>query len=127
MDVDDVVVAVVVVPHRVEELAAGEHLPGADDHAVEQVELDPRQLHRGTVELDFSSFAERVGSGAGYRIERFSDVRLHGSLKQQTASLLVAHQHLQDGTFGICETCGKQIPVGRLEVIPWAATCVGCA
>lgn len=81
----------------------------------------------GSVELDFSSFAERVGSGADYRIERFADVRLHGSLKHQTASLLVARQHLQDGTFGLCETCGKQIPVGRLEVIPWAATCVGCA
>lgn len=31
------------------------------------------------------------------------------------------------GTYGICISCGKPIPVGRLEVRPFAERCVPCA
>ena len=31
------------------------------------------------------------------------------------------------GTFGVCETCGKRIPVGRLRALPGATRCVVCA
>ncbi|MEO6865574.1 MAG: TraR/DksA family transcriptional regulator [Gemmatimonadaceae bacterium] len=26
-------------------------------------------------------------------------------------------------TFGICEQTGKEIPLGRLDIVPWARTC----
>ena len=31
------------------------------------------------------------------------------------------------GTYGICASCGKAIPAGRLEVRPFAELCVPCA
>lgn len=31
------------------------------------------------------------------------------------------------GRYGICTSCGAAIPVPRLEVRPFAATCVACA
>ncbi|MEU4013973.1 TraR/DksA C4-type zinc finger protein [Microbacterium sp. NPDC028030] len=31
------------------------------------------------------------------------------------------------GTYGICANCGRPIPVGRLEVRPFAEYCVACA
>ena len=31
------------------------------------------------------------------------------------------------GTYGICASCGKPIPAGRLEVRPFAELCVPCA
>lgn len=31
------------------------------------------------------------------------------------------------GTYGRCEVCGGMIPLERLEAIPHATTCVGCA
>lgn len=31
------------------------------------------------------------------------------------------------GTYGVCEGCGRAIPVGRLRVRPMAALCVSCA
>lgn len=34
---------------------------------------------------------------------------------------------LTDGTYGTCRSCGNAIAVDRLEAIPWAATCIGCA
>jgi RNA polymerase-binding protein DksA len=30
------------------------------------------------------------------------------------------------GTFGVCTTCGQQVPTERLEALPWAARCIGC-
>jgi DnaK suppressor protein len=56
---------------------------------------------------------------------------------QLTAVLDAARRHLADiddalgrldaGTYGMCEVCGGPIPVARLEVRPFARTCVGCA
>jgi DnaK suppressor protein len=37
-----------------------------------------------------------------------------------------ALQRLEDGTYGLCQTCGKPIPRQRLEVIPWADRDVQC-
>lgn len=34
---------------------------------------------------------------------------------------------LDAGTFGVCVSCGKPIPAGRLEVRPFADHCVPCA
>lgn len=31
------------------------------------------------------------------------------------------------GTYGVCVSCGEPIPVGRLEVRPFAELCVPCA
>ncbi len=35
-----------------------------------------------------------------------------------------AMERLDDGTFGKCIDCGKPIPEGRLEAIPWAKYCI---
>ncbi len=37
-----------------------------------------------------------------------------------------ALERIDEGTFGICEDCGGEIPLGRLEVMPFAATCRDC-
>lgn len=31
------------------------------------------------------------------------------------------------GTYGVCESCGKKIAPKRLEALPYAVTCIGCA
>jgi hypothetical protein len=37
-----------------------------------------------------------------------------------------ALHRLDAGTFGVCENCGKAIPKGRLDAIPYARYCVAC-
>jgi len=37
-----------------------------------------------------------------------------------------AFRRLNAGTYGICESCGTDIPVKRLEVEPFARYCVPC-
>ncbi len=73
------------------------------------------------------SFGKRVGEGTSIAIERFADVAIHGQIISQQAAVEAALVRLDEGTYGICECCHEAIPPERLEYIPWAATCVGCA
>jgi DnaK suppressor protein len=33
---------------------------------------------------------------------------------------------IEDGTFGVCEECDREIPAKRLDAVPWARRCVSC-
>ena len=43
---------------------------------------------------------------------------------EQRAQVEAALARLDDGTYGVCVDCGRQIPQARLEVRPEAARCV---
>ena len=38
-----------------------------------------------------------------------------------------AIRRLESGTYGACRTCRRPIPTARLEAVPEATQCVGCA
>jgi DnaK suppressor protein len=33
---------------------------------------------------------------------------------------------LKQGIYGVCESCGAKIPVGRLNVLPYSTLCINC-
>jgi len=72
------------------------------------------------------SFGKRVGEGTSIAIERFTDVAIHDQILQQLTAVDAALVRVDEGTYGACTSCGRRIPAERLEVIPWAATCVEC-
>ncbi len=37
-----------------------------------------------------------------------------------------ALRRIESGEYGVCETCGQKIPVGRLKILPYATMCVKC-
>jgi RNA polymerase-binding transcription factor DksA len=47
--------------------------------------------------------------------------------QQIMKEVAAALDRIELGTFGCCEECGKTIPVGRLEVLPYTRFCVECA
>lgn len=53
------------------------------------------------------------------------------SIEQNTLDLLSKVEHalerIEQGKYGICESCGAAIPVERLDVLPYATLCVECA
>ena len=53
------------------------------------------------------------------------------SIEQNTADLLGKVDHALErvaaGEYGICESCGKPIPIERLDVLPYSTLCVDCA
>jgi len=53
------------------------------------------------------------------------------SMQQNSIDLLHkverALAHIAAGTYGKCESCGNDIPVARLDALPYATLCVDCA
>ena len=53
------------------------------------------------------------------------------SIEQNTLDLLGkvdrALERVKDGSYGICESCSKSIPIARLDVLPYVTLCVDCA
>jgi DnaK suppressor protein len=52
---------------------------------------------------------------------------LLGSEKDALDQIDGALKRIEDGSYGRCEKCGEKIPLSRLDAIPYAALCVGCA
>jgi DnaK suppressor protein len=49
------------------------------------------------------------------------------SLIQRLEMLARAEEKVREGTYGLCEACGKPIPPARLRALPEAILCVTCA
>lgn len=47
-------------------------------------------------------------------------------LLARMAQLERAYRKLVNGTYGICESCGMEIPIKRLEAMPEALCCAPC-
>jgi DnaK suppressor protein len=73
------------------------------------------------------SFGKRVGDGTSLAVERLTQVAAHEQLLVQSEHVARALEKLDEGTYGVCDVCGAEIPDGRLEIHPWAVRCVGCA
>ena len=42
------------------------------------------------------------------------------------AAIDAALERIQEGTFGKCVNCGKEIAEERLTALPWATLCIDC-
>jgi DnaK suppressor protein len=73
------------------------------------------------------SFGKRVGDGTSIAVERLTQVAAHEQLLVQSEDVARALAKLDEGTYGVCDSCGSLIPDGRLEIHPWAVLCVSCA
>lgn len=73
------------------------------------------------------SFGKRVGDGTSMAVERLTQVAAHEQMLVQSEEIARALAKLDEGTYGVCDVCGEEIPEGRLEIHPWAVRCVACA
>ncbi len=46
--------------------------------------------------------------------------------RQELTQIEEALGRLADGTYGLCEGCGREIDVERLRVAPYASRCIDC-
>lgn len=80
----------------------------------------------GSVEDGEGQEAER-GDTADNLEELGTNVAIVEDLERKERDIVDALDKIDEGTYGICEECGEEIPVERLEVEPTARTCVACA
>jgi len=64
-----------------------------------------------------------TGSKTFSREHEMSLAASHRDMLSQTARAL---HRIEDGTYGVCENCGKPIGKARLQAFPRASLCVDC-
>ncbi len=80
------------------------------------------RLSRETAKQDF----EGGGDAALESMTRSQNAAMIGNLRDMLTSIDEALQKIEDGTYGVCEWCSKNIPKKRLDALPEATMCTGC-
>jgi DnaK suppressor protein len=83
--------------------------PGSIEDETEEMPIDNHMAETATVTLD-----------------REIDYTLEENSEHVLGEIDAALQRIEDGTFGICVTCGQEIGEDRLSAIPWATQCIDC-
>ena len=78
--------------------------------------------HRAECETDLAAAASAAAEDA---LDPVASARCE-ALRDTLADIDAALARLAAGTYGTCVHCGAAIPEGRLELRPYAASCVPC-
>lgn len=63
---------------------------------------------------------------ASFEINRDLSFRLRDRERQLIRQIGKTIESIEDGTFGICEECGEEIPIARLKASPVTTFCIEC-
>ena len=73
------------------------------------------------------SFGKRIGDGTTEAVDRLNRVGTAKELEAMLRDVERALAKIEEGTYGICDRCGRLISEARLEARPWSVRCVDCA
>ena len=88
-------------------------------------ELELKVIPSAAEEHEGSSFGKRDQT-ASENLELEKRLALVQHIREQLADMRYALEKLEKGTYGLCDSCGKAIPLARLEAIPQANLCLDC-
>ncbi|CAM3726066.1 TraR/DksA C4-type zinc finger protein [Cohnella lubricantis] len=99
----------------------------------DKTDIESRKRQNGHFGLT-NSFRESTGElssndnhpadGGTEMFERGKDIALEENETFRLARINAALERMDKGTYGLCDTCGKPIPVERLEALPEATRCM---
>ncbi|MFD1205693.1 TraR/DksA C4-type zinc finger protein [Sporosarcina contaminans] len=72
---------------------------------------------------ELSMYDNHPGDMGTELYERQKDLALNIHANDEVEKVDIALQAIQDGTYGRCEICDEEIPLERLEAIPYATRC----
>jgi DnaK suppressor protein len=73
------------------------------------------------------SFGKRIGDGTSEAVSRLTDIGVGEVLERGLERTERALVKLDQGTYGICEVCGRPISHGRLKAMPDSVLCLDCS
>ena len=101
------------------------------------LEREKSELEAQLAELEESSFStsqsdmsgemafdEEYADSGTATFERERDLSLENNIRDLLEKIGKALVRLDDGTYGICERCGKPIEKARLKALPYANLCI---
>jgi RNA polymerase-binding protein DksA len=84
--------------------------------------------NRGQLEDDREEIPSdnHPGDMATSTFDRELDATLEGNEERLLQAIDSALQRIENGTYGICQSCGQPIGAERLEALPWTTQCIDC-
>jgi RNA polymerase-binding transcription factor DksA len=113
-------------------------MPGAAPRLPAHLSAESVALLRALLLCQLAEYADQVAQGRAtvddltgpFDSESLRERELAEATALHAAAVVQearsALNRLDDGTYGICEACGRAIPFERLEAIPHARRCVAC-
>ncbi|WP_117149227.1 TraR/DksA C4-type zinc finger protein [Paraliobacillus zengyii] len=92
------------------------------EHLEDHFGLDLAQVHESVGEL--SNYDNHPGDTATELFEREKDIALNEHIERGLKDIEEALSAIDQGTYGICEVCQKDISFDRLEAIPTTLRCL---
>ena len=74
-------------------------------------------------ELADPNFAEQATEAEADEVLESLETSALSEISQINAALV----RIENGTYGVCATCGKPVDEKRLEAVPHTAQCISCA
>ncbi len=101
------------------------------------LEKERRELRAQLNEIEESSFStpqseisgevafdEEYADSGTATFERERDLSLENNIRDLLEKIEKALERMDEGTYGICERCGKPIEKARLKALPYANLCI---
>ncbi|MGA3601725.1 MULTISPECIES: TraR/DksA C4-type zinc finger protein [Lysinibacillus] len=73
---------------------------------------------------ELSNYDNHPADNASDLTDQLTDMAIDEHRGDNAEEIKRALQAMEDGTYGKCAVCGEEIPIGRLEAMPKALTCV---
>jgi DnaK suppressor protein len=73
---------------------------------------------------DVASFDEEYADAGTATFERERDLSLSNNIRDLIEKIDKALERIEDGTYGLCERCGRPIEKARIKALPYASLCI---
>lgn len=93
--------------------------------------------HRQDLQAKVPNLQTTASDGLGYTnhqaddatqaLDQATDLALRTRTERTLRLVEDALVKIENGTYGICEQCGEEIDIARLEAIPYTPLCLRCA
>jgi DnaK suppressor protein len=107
------------------------------DDLRESLLKEQQELRSQLAELESSTFAdsqseitgetafdEEYADSGTATFERERDLSLENNIRDLLEKIEKALARMDEGTFGLCERCGKPIEKARIKALPYASLCI---
>ncbi len=95
-----------------------------------RIELELRKIASqdsdGDYKAEFEDYGREREDNASEVENYTANLGVTESLEKELDKIILALKKIENGTYGKCEKCEKNIPIKRLEIYPSAPDCVEC-
>ncbi|MBM3256128.1 MAG: hypothetical protein FJZ04_01505 [Candidatus Moranbacteria bacterium] len=81
---------------------------------------------KGNYKTEFPKIGNQIDENAQEMTEYEQNISLEHNFEDELKLIQKALRKIEQGKYGVCESCQQEIPFGRLEIRPQSILCISC-